>query len=90
LEDRCLWYSGAGTVSLIDTNTDTIKQVYSEVSDNLDEEPFGFFDYLNHDMLFLMTYGREKKSFYLYNTQLKKRMLTRTVYQDYFFSISIF
>jgi len=56
------------------------------VTDNLDSEPFGYIDSLANNMLFVMTYGRDKKSFYLYNTELQQRMMTRVAYQDYFFS----
>ena len=88
MQDRAIWYSGADTVTILDTQSHQILKRLTGVIEALprSQEPFGYFDVFNENMLVVSTYGMEKKMFYLHDIDSNQRVHSRRGYNDQFFS----
>ena len=84
-ENRAIWYSGSGSISILDTQEHTIIKRIENISDNLASEPVGFIDFLTPNTAVLMTYGREKKSLYFHSIDKDLRISAKFSYQNIFF-----
>ncbi len=83
---KAIWYSGKDTVTILDIDKHLILKRLTNVIDAIGDEPFGYFDIFNENMLVVSTYGKDKKMFYLHDIDMDHRVLTRKFYNDQFFS----
>jgi len=85
-KNRAIWYSGKDTVTILDTQQNSIVKSLTKVINAVGSEPFGFFDMINPCTLLVTTYGKEKKMLYLHNTELDNRIFYKDFFNDPFTS----